>query len=85
MSTVEREVSALRAWRHDIPNQLLIPIQDELSGMRQLIHQLVSTTPKPDASTKPAPLTMRDFWVAFGSVGATVTVLQFLGRVGGGG
>jgi hypothetical protein len=76
---LEREIQRIRDWRHSLPNELIIPIQNELEEMKDIIRDAMDHKKRDDGSLKPnSPITIRDFWIAVGSVGITYTVLHVI-------
>jgi hypothetical protein len=43
--SLEVEVERLRTWRHDVPNQLIAPIQNDIEDVKDLLHQLAKAIP----------------------------------------
>jgi len=81
VTTLESEVQRIRDWRHDLPAQLIIPVQEQLQDLHHAIRDLRAVIPSDGLSGERRHLTMRDMWIAGASIAATCAVLQFLGLI----
>lgn len=78
---LEQEVQILRNWRHEMVNELM-PLQLQIRDARNEIMTAVSAIATASAlKLKPhgnRVITMRDFWIAFGTVSVTAAIFKFL-------
>lgn len=74
VTTLERDI---RELRHEVGDSILKPLLREMTELKSLVRN----RPTED-SGEDRHLTMRDFWIAMASVGATVAVLKALHLLG---
>lgn len=80
VSALERDVQRLREWRHNLPSELILPIQKELHSMRVLLEQQ-----RPAGDTlgtgENRKITMRDFYICVGTLAVGWTLLKAFGVI----
>ena len=75
VETLEQEVDRLREWRHDLPSDLITPIQRELQGMRELLERTATRTGRA-IDPKKHFVTFRDVTLVSAAVTITTAVLK---------
>ena len=79
VETLEQEVNRLREWRHNMPSDLIIPIQNELQGMKEILRD--ATRRSFGLPAKTHLVSRREVALVIATVTATVAVLAFLGML----
>ena len=80
VETLEQEVNRLREWRHNMPSDLIIPIQNELQGMKEILRDATRRSFGLPAVKKDL-VTRRDVALVLATVTITVTVLVFFDKI----
>jgi hypothetical protein len=80
VETLEQEVNRLREWRHNMPSDLIIPIQNELQGMKEILRDATRRSFGLPAK-KDHLVSRRDVALVLATVTITVTVLVFFDKI----
>lgn len=86
---LEAEVVRLREWRHDVPSELIAPLQNQIQDVMDAVQRIpqevrdlvpkmtttTTTTKTQSAETgEDRHLTMRDFYIAVGALIAGIAI-----------
>ena len=81
VDTLEQEVNRLREWRHNMPSDLIIPIQNELQGMKEILRDASRRSLGLPSVKKDHLVSRRDVALVLATVTITVTVLVFFDKI----